>query len=441
MNEADITKIIKSAGGVKLKTRDKESKKTADYLFNEAIIELKLIEEDGLTKKERQEKLVSLFKRNQEKRPTVIIDKNLLTEEETRKYYKILETPIKVALKSASKQLKSTQSDLYPEKLRICTILNIGYASLNIEEFAEIAYKKAKNDTTGIDFLIVGGVYFFGDGFDFYSLFPIELLRINSKKSFESFSVIKKQWGIWANEIMTDMVRGVNKERYEKTVNYDISFRKDNIYFVKPTPLMGKRSDYYINGRPRKNSTGLDVCPTVAKTFPLLDLKNWEIAKNSIEDEYKLEKSHSEYLALIESVEEAVKKPLVPIPINYYEFMKYCDNESKSKCFHELCYFANKIFSDKLRNILDNKKEIIENKTVMPVKYIFLYVEEIGQDCKFDISKLSIVHEGIYAQKEDLIFENENIFFMYASTLAAAYAIKNKIDFVYYEINRKYGWY
>ena len=441
LNEDDITKIIIAVGGQKLDTRGKEKKRTADYLLNEAIIELKLIEEEGLDKEERQEKLTTLFKDNQKNRPTVIIDKRLLTKEETKKFYRILETPIKSSLKSASKQLKSTQKDLYPQKLRVCIILNVGYSSLHIDEFEELAKRKAKNDTSGIDFLIVGGIYFFGDGFEYYSIAPFKLIKLQSKRKFESYEILGEQWGVLLKEIMTDSILGKNKERYDKTVNYDLCYTKQGIHFVKPTPQMGKKSDFYLNGRPRSNTTGIEVCPPVAHTFPLLDLKNWRVAKDNIYDEFELTESHSEYIDLMNSNKDSLRQPLVPIPIDYVEFQKHCFEYDEQECFQHLCYYANDLFSKKLKCVCNQKRELIQNESIVPSRYIFLYVEEIGRDCKYDISKLSIITEGILGSNEQIIFEDENIFFLWSVALAGAYAIKNHVDFLYYQINRDYGWY
>jgi hypothetical protein len=118
--EDDIREIIVSAGGEQIPTRDKEEKNTVDYKLNESIIELKLIEEEGLEKETRISKIEDLFEENQKDKPSVIIDKRLLCETELNKYYRILEGPIKTAIKKASKQLKNTENDLYPSKLKVC---------------------------------------------------------------------------------------------------------------------------------------------------------------------------------------------------------------------------------------------------------------------------------------------------------------------------------
>ena len=82
----------------------------ADYELNEALIELKLVEEEGFDKEERQVKLANLFKENQPGRPVVVINPRLLDAAGQREYYNIVSGPIKTHVKKAAKQLENTAS-------------------------------------------------------------------------------------------------------------------------------------------------------------------------------------------------------------------------------------------------------------------------------------------------------------------------------------------
>lgn len=439
--EEDIDEIVEASGGFSIPTRDKDEKKTADYILNESIIELKLIEEEGLNKKTRQNKLKDLFEQNQLDKPTVIIDKKLLNEEELVKFYRILEGPIKKRLQKSSKQLKNTVADLYPGKLKISMIINVGYSSLDMEDFKKVAIKIAKNDTKNIDYLIIGGVYFYGDEFDFYSFFPFDLIKIQDTNEFESFDILRDQWNILSEKIMTEMIMPQESNRTRKTIDYDIEFERDNKYYVKLTPLIGKKSDFYINGRPRKNTTGINQCPPVAKTFPYLQHRDWKKLKDILLDEYELQESYIQYCDLIKDDKGSLIMPIVPINISYNSFFDYCRDNNYSYTFQNLCIFATEVFQNKITTIHKSIINLNMNK-ILPVEYIYLYVEEIGQDKKFDISSLyHIKYSSIKNKYEStIIFENERIFFEYSSILASSYAVKYKTDIVCYEINKDFAW-
>jgi hypothetical protein len=66
--EKDFDSVIKEAGGVRI-----EEPSSADYLLNEAVVELKLIEEEGLDKGTRQIKIAKLFRRQQPARGYALV--------------------------------------------------------------------------------------------------------------------------------------------------------------------------------------------------------------------------------------------------------------------------------------------------------------------------------------------------------------------------------
>jgi hypothetical protein len=145
VNETDFDKLVTSAGGSRIVEED-----SADYRLNEAIIELKLVSEEGFEKTERQKKLAALFRKTQPKTPVVILKPGQLREENLRDYYRIVETPIKNACKKASKQLQKTAARYDQQPLRVLIILNVGYTLLSQDEFKDVCFKCVRNDTSGL---------------------------------------------------------------------------------------------------------------------------------------------------------------------------------------------------------------------------------------------------------------------------------------------------
>jgi hypothetical protein len=64
ISETDIDQIVRTAGGVRAhEDAHRRARKGADYRLKDAVIELKILEEDGLLKPERQAKLAALFQK------------------------------------------------------------------------------------------------------------------------------------------------------------------------------------------------------------------------------------------------------------------------------------------------------------------------------------------------------------------------------------------
>jgi len=163
VSEADFDEVVKEAGGSRIDKPD-----SADYVLNEAIIELKLVMEEGFEVRTRQRKIAAIFRRQQPQSPVVVIRPNSLDETGRRDYYNAVAGPIEGAVEKAAKQLDKTALRMDTRPVRVLVILNIGYTALSIDEFKDICIKCAlkRNYNGRIDWLLCGGVYFVSDGFD-----------------------------------------------------------------------------------------------------------------------------------------------------------------------------------------------------------------------------------------------------------------------------------
>ena len=127
IEEEDIQNIVVAAGG-KLAVPDDSVEKefNADFLLGEAVLELKLAEDEPLEKIERQKKLAALFAANQPGRPVLVLDPALLNEDGKRTYYRLLEGPIKKSVKKAAKQLTVTNNKNGGKLSRVLIAINNG---------------------------------------------------------------------------------------------------------------------------------------------------------------------------------------------------------------------------------------------------------------------------------------------------------------------------
>lgn len=427
--ENDFTSIIESIDGRRFSMDDsKETQQNCDYVFQDALIELKLVEENLIEKKAKRDKLAELFIRNSNSK-TVILASELLTEKQQREYYRILETPIKTALKKASKQLQeSSESE---NVVKVALIINNGLSFMMPEEFEKIAMERAKNDTSGIDILLIGGCYFFSDKFDSYVIFPLKELYLNGVYRTDIVDAIRDGWNVFLNQFMTRHITDTDLIRNKEPLK-DISFEIGDILYVKPPPKMGK-SDFWINGRQREDSTNLNVCPPVATVIPAFDKDNYDIAKRLIEDNWHLKDDLSKYqIWLKKEIKESstLFRPLIEIKIS-------CNN-LQARSYQELCEFSVDVFEQQLGKIIDNSRKF--TKEHQSLNYILLNCIEIGIDKANDLAYINHISEYPNMEYDKTIIDGERMKFEYALVLASAYCLKVGADCVYYVRNETYKW-
>ena len=112
LTENDIRTVVESCGGaVAHPDAHLRIQRGGDFIIEGAVIELKILDEDGLLKSERQVKLAKLFRDEGFTAPVVVLDRKNLSEEGKRAYDRIIEGPIKNAVASARQQLKQTRTE------------------------------------------------------------------------------------------------------------------------------------------------------------------------------------------------------------------------------------------------------------------------------------------------------------------------------------------
>lgn len=150
VTEAFIDRVVLDVGGERLVTDDKN--RIVDYRIGDWLFDLKDLQEEGLLKTERQQKLAALFKPYITPGKPFQIDPELLNETERRKYHDILSGPIQTQVKSTSKQVKSTREVLgMPELKGGVIFINSGYGSFPHEEFGPLVERFVRKDTSHVE--------------------------------------------------------------------------------------------------------------------------------------------------------------------------------------------------------------------------------------------------------------------------------------------------
>jgi hypothetical protein len=142
LKEPFVDRLVTVAGGRRLTAEERghEKIRNVDYRLLDYLVEHKDIQEEGLEKPERQSKLAELFAPYFPKEEEVLIDLSVLSDDDVYRYANIVGEPLKNQIKSASDQIRSSQTHLSDPSLKGGLILlNSGYFTLPDEVFHEQA--------------------------------------------------------------------------------------------------------------------------------------------------------------------------------------------------------------------------------------------------------------------------------------------------------------
>lgn len=443
LSESDMDNVVECGGGARAHAdAHRREKPSADYVFGEAVIELKLFNDEGLEKPERQRKLADLFSEYEIERPVIVLDREGLPPEGVRRFDRILEGPIKRAASTASKQLAQSRNEHAETTTSILWIINNGYTALDHDALVRMVAHRVRNDTSAIDGVVVSGCYFYSDGFDSFFLWPMHYVPINLGYPFPSYDKLHGAWTAYAEKFMTELVLGQMAPDALKGPVVDTQFEVDEVTYVLPAPPMGAKSAFFANGRPRKNSTGLTSCPPVAVTFPDMSRSEWTAFRQALPQEAELYETHEAWQRhrAIALATGTGLVPFVPMSVTYTEWRAWCSERKQPFSMHSVRQYANDLFDKAIHARIAATRQW-GDATIRPSRYVFVQTEEIGQDRANDVSHILIVTERPGKEPADRpILCNARIFYEHAIALAGAYAVAEDIECVLWDKNLRYSW-
>lgn len=439
LTEAEIETVIIRIGGKRAHPdADRRSLRGADFVLGSSVIELKILEDEGLDKSERQQKLAKLFRERFPARPTVVLDRGLLDPQGQRAYDRIVEGPVKTAVSSARQQLQQSRSE-HNATSTVLWVINNGYSSLSHDSLMELVARRARNDSSDIDAVVVSGAYFYSDTFDSFFLWPIDCVLIHPDKPFQNFDALRATWNRLAMDRMTALLHEPAATDGTKGPVVDLSFHLGGVTYVMPTPPMGRESDFFVSGRPRSNSTGITSSPPVATVFAGLSRQEW----TKFERRHRLAVSSADYnewtAQEARARSECELNPFITIPVTHAGWWKWARKQPKgiSVSVHQ---YANDLFREKILRVINEAREGTAD-SILPRRYMLLITEEIGQDLAFDVSHLAEVH--VLPDGSDQIYKvwtDKPFFFEQALTVAAAEAIARGVEYVLWQKDKTYAW-
>jgi hypothetical protein len=443
LTEDRFNEIIERAGGRRAHLDDdRRATRNADYILGDAIIELKILDDEGLSKIERQGKLAALFTTIDPDRPVHVLDRRLLDRLGQRSYDRAMEGPIKGAIKSAKGQLIQSRLE-YPETKRsILMLVNNANTALDHDEIVQLVSRRARNDTNAIDGVVVAGAYIHSDGYETVALWPIDYVPIHLDCTFPEYQVLRDAFHDYAQAVMTEAIIHGPSAELTKGPILDIKFDLEGKTFVKPAPPLGNSSEFYVNGRPRLNSTGIETSPTVGLIFPELDRNEWSKFRAYMPEETSLGGSFEDWVA---GREEAISqgtllKPFIPVAVTFEGWISSFKGRPPPRRFRPVRDYANRLYQRAITDVIDSARDLAKAQ-VIPSRYILAVTEMIGQDEADDLSHIFLVEERAEGEPRITgLVRNARIFHLHACTLGASYAVKHGIKSLRWDKVMTYAW-
>ena len=241
ITESFVDRAVEKIGGRRLhETEKREGFQNADYILPDAVSELKIIEEEGLEKESRQNKIKKLLQDRYILPKEVEIDIRRIPDEIKPEFREILGGPIQTAVKKAAKQIKQTKAHLKRKlDFGVLIAINNGYGSLPHDEFENLVLSYARKDTSQIDFVICSTVDHHQGDFDTYVFIASHCHPMKEglqyPKSDDFIQAINELFG----ESMTYMMRNqMDPNLWDSSLPpiSDILFEGDGVTFVRRAP-------------------------------------------------------------------------------------------------------------------------------------------------------------------------------------------------------------
>lgn len=241
---------------------------------------------------------------------------------------------------------------------------------------------------------------------------------------------------------MTAAILGTPSVPLNKLPIVDLTFVHEGTTFVKPAPNMGKPSQFWPNGRPRSNRSGISTCPPVGTAFPTFDLASWKQLRRALPTSYLLKEDYAlwrEFAATEQRKAHDLEQPLVPIRIDFKAFKAWCRTNRRRLYDQSMLDYAVEQFDAEVRERMFSALDLA-GRSVVPARHVHLLVAEIGQDRANDLASAYLLREHDEHTTGQPLFEHRRLFFEHALAVASAYAVMHDVPLVTYVRDQTYAW-
>ena len=216
-----------------------EGELNADYLGSNSIGELKIFEEEGLLKRERQDKVAEMLNLFTKGSHVFDIEIGKIPNEVKNNFENQIARPFQTAIKKASKQMKQSAKVANVSGDKVIFAVNNGFSYLDADNFERIFISRCKRDSRAINYAACVTVEYHQGDFDAYIFCTTRVYSVNSQTKWNHEDQFVKLVGDKFNDRMTDMMRDSrNPELWKSNLEpvSSICFERDGVNYVRKAP-------------------------------------------------------------------------------------------------------------------------------------------------------------------------------------------------------------
>ena len=124
-------------------------------------------------------------------------------------------------------------------------------------------------------------------------------------------------------------------------------------------------------------------------------------------------------------------KPLVLVDVRFEDFERWLKKPKAHWQFSDLASFSSQVLHQRAMQFLEEAKDKEQTK-VFPLDYIHFVLTEVGNDKVNDFASIYHVSETPGFERQEPVVENVMLFFEYGMAVSAAYAIKRKVNAIFF---------
>lgn len=396
------------------------TEKEADYIIGNTLIELKIIEDDGLDKTIRQKKLYDFYKDIIPDEKEIIVDLNKFQGKQKSQLRNIIEGPIQEAIKKANKQLKNSREIHKDTDISVLFIVNNNYMSITHEQFKEVLLNRVKNDTSSIDFVIFASIYYYLDGTHGQFELKFEPVTITGKSP--HLNNLDKYWHDHFHKLFITLEDSDSRRTKEPIKEKKFSY--NDVTFTVPLPKESEIRGRFDSLHLSEIKTDDSIMTIFGMAHPLISQHEWPlfVDKGAIPENFN--NSFSCWQAAERKKREAQSWlcPLVTLSVTFGEWVSWC---TKRETQGSIIEYVNELFVSQLKYICSSARNKSNCILILP-RYIHV-MQMYNSTIIMRVSELTdgTTNSSLLAMLYDLNKKD-------AITLASAYAVKDNIKYILY---------
>jgi hypothetical protein len=216
-----------------------EGELNADYVSPNEVLELKIFEEEGLEKSERQSKIATLYERFTTDKGIVDLELDQAPIEIRRELDALVSRPLQTAVKKASKQIRQSAKALNMDGAGVLIGVNNGYSYLNAGNFENLLVRRCRNDSTNIDHAACITVNYHQGDFDAFVFCTVRCHTILGGPEWCEFQRFQEAVvGAFNNAMGQMMADQMNPKLWDESLSpvIDIRFERNGVMYVREAP-------------------------------------------------------------------------------------------------------------------------------------------------------------------------------------------------------------